>query len=224
MLVVLFDIDGTLLEAGGAGGTAVRMALAQRFGVTEPAHVPFSGRTDRGIGAAMFQAHGIENTDQNWETLCTAYVDELARQLPLHAGMVLPGITSILETLSKTDHMTLGLLTGNVRSAADLKLKHYELRSFFSFGGFGDHHHDRDCVARDAVTAFESTRNGIPATRIVVVGDTPLDVSCARAIDAEVIAVTTGLHSRDELEQTQPDLLLDDLANPQPLYEFLQLV
>ncbi len=220
MLVVFFDIDGTLLTTGGAGGTAMRRALTRQFGVEHPADVPFSGRTDRGIGAAFFAAHGIEDTDTHWQLFRRAYVEELKRQLPHHQGSVLPGIPALVSRLRRQSNVAIGLLTGNVRSGAELKLDYYGLGGHFAFGGFGDVHHHRDRVAHDALAEAKQRTNG-SLTRAVVIGDTPLDVSCARAVGADVIAVATGIHSRDELAASQPDLLLDDLSDLSRVWEFL---
>ncbi len=211
-LVVLFDIDGTLIDAGGAGGTAMRNAFRAAFGVDRPQPVPYSGRTDRQIGAAMFAAHGFADTAANWSTLKAAYLEELGVQLPRHRGRLLAGAAQLVDRLRRRPDTTIGLLTGNLRRAATLKLAHYRLAEPFAFGGFGDEHHSRDDVAREAFDAARSVIGGEP-DRCVVVGDTPHDVSCARAIGAEVIAVCTGIHPREELAACRPDLLVDDLTH-----------
>ncbi len=222
MLAIFFDIDGTLLDTGGAGGAAMREAFAQQFGVPEPARVPYSGCTDRGIGAAMFNAHGMEDSDENWHRLRDSYLSELDRQLPRHDGRVLPGVTELLTALRELSSTRLGLLTGNVRTAARLKLVHYGLDGAFEFGGFGDHLHDRDQVAAMAMDEAQGCLQS-SIERAVVIGDTPLDVRCARAIGADVIAVATGIHHADELASASPDLLLDDLSQTRRIEQFLGL-
>ncbi len=222
MLAVFFDIDGTLLETGGAGGTAMRGAFTQAFGVAEPARVPYSGRTDRAIGAALFAAHGLDDNADNWLELRRVYLAELARQLPCHEGEVLPGAMALVESLRGRPQVELGLLTGNLQPAADLKLEHYGLGGLFDFGGFGDEFHQRDDVAQAALESA-CRHTGTEPTRNIVIGDTPLDVSCARSIGADVIAVATGIHSRDELAASNPDLLLDSLADLGPVIEFCEL-
>jgi phosphoglycolate phosphatase-like HAD superfamily hydrolase len=133
---------------------------------------------------------------------------------------VLPGIEAFLNTLAGRDDVAVGLLTGNLRAGARLKLGHYGLFDHFAFGGFGDHHWERDDVAREALAAVQAHLNGRARTeRIWVIGDTPLDVQCARAIGANVAAVATGWHSREELAAAKPDLLLTDLSDPAPLLE-----
>jgi phosphoglycolate phosphatase-like HAD superfamily hydrolase len=107
-----------------------------------------------------------------------------------------------------------GLLTGNVRAGAEKKLGFFELFDHFAFGGFGDRHFDRDDVAREALDVVrERCGPNVSCDRIWVIGDTPLDVQCARAIGARVIAVATGLHSVEELAPSKPDLLLPNLSD-----------
>jgi phosphoglycolate phosphatase-like HAD superfamily hydrolase len=116
----------------------------------------------------------------------------------------------------------LGLLTGNVREGARKKLEHYQLDHHFAFGAFGDGHADRNDVARLALRESRNHVGGeINCERIWVVGDTPLDVRCARSIGASAVAVATGHHTRDQLQAAQPDLLLNDLTDPTPLLRAL---
>lgn len=214
MRVILFDIDGTLIHTGGAGGTALFAAFRQLFAVENPVEVPFSGRTDRGICAQLFQAHGIQHTPENWSRLRAGYLEHLAVHLPQRKGRVLAGVADVLRGLQARDDLALGLLTGNMREGARLKLAFYGLHEHFAFGGYGDDHHDRDSVAREAWQAAQQYLNGrSESARVWVVGDTPLDVQCARAIGASVLAVATGSHPSDELQAARPDVLLPDLSN-----------
>lgn len=209
MIVLLFDIDGTLVHTGGAGMAALRHAMQHEFGVAEPHQVNLSGRTDRGIARELFEVHGIEFSEQTWARFQRAYLQRLEHELPRKPGKILPGVTPLLEHLAQRPRVHLGLLTGNVRAGADLKLSHYRLRHFFAFGGFGDDHPDRDDVAAQALSA-SNAHLGHPIHQVWVIGDTPLDVRCARAIGAKALAVATGTHSHTELQQTAPDLLLEN--------------
>jgi len=214
MRVLLFDIDGTLVNTGGAGGAALRTAFCDEFHVDDAGNVPFSGRTDRAIGRSMFDLHGIDDSPENWRRLRASYVQRLPGFMPLHQGHVLPGVLGLLDGLAGRENVALGLLTGNLQVGARIKLRHYGLNGYFPFGGFGDDHYDRDDVARDALAAAEGFLNGSASDpHVWVIGDTPLDVACGRAIGAQVLAVATGIHARDELVAAQPDVLLDDLAN-----------
>jgi phosphoglycolate phosphatase-like HAD superfamily hydrolase len=224
MHVCLFDIDGTLLSSGGAGKAAMEAALREEFGLDAiRGQVPYSGRTDRSIGRDLLRLHGFDDAPASWQRLRDGYLERLPRCLQRHPGRVLPGIAALLERLSVREDVAVGLLTGNVRAGARLKLGHYGLFHHFAFGGFGDEHFDRDDVAREALAEVRRHLNGsVQLDRVWVIGDTPLDVSCARSIGARVVAVATGWHSRDELEAAAPDLLFADLSDPEPLVRQLR--
>jgi phosphoglycolate phosphatase len=217
MHVCLFDIDGTLIASGGAGKAALEASLAEEFGIPHILDkLQLSGRTDRAIIADLFRMHVIEDTPENHERLRDAYLRHLPRYL--HAGRVLPGIAELLAQLAGRSDVALGLLTGNVREGARVKLGFFGLYDYFAFGGYGDDHLDRDDVAREAWAEVRRRFNGsIQPDSIWIVGDTPLDIRCARAIGARAVAVATGWHSLGELAAHQPDLLLADLSNPAPL-------
>jgi phosphoglycolate phosphatase len=211
--VVLFDIDGTLISTGGAGKAALEAGLAELFGIIGPLCVPLSGRTDRAISIDLFQTLKLADTAENHQRLREAYLRHLPDCLRRSDGQVLPGVAALLDHLHEREDVAVGLLTGNVRAGAQLKLGHFRLFDYFAFGGFGDLHHDRDDVAREAVIDMRRyLGRDIPPERVWVVGDTPLDVRCARAIGAQAVAVVTGWHDRDELAASRPDLLLDDLS------------
>ena len=216
MHICLFDIDGTLIASGGAGKAAMEAALATAFGITQlRANVPYSGRTDRAIGRDLIRLHDLEENAHNWQRLRSAYLRHLPACLARHQGRVLPGIAALLEHLRSHGQVALGLLTGNIQEGARLKLGHYNLFHYFAFGGFGDRHLDRDDVAREALVAVHEHCNGTACLdRIWVIGDTPLDIRCARAIGVRVAAVATGLHPVEELAPLEPDLLLPDFSDP----------
>jgi phosphoglycolate phosphatase len=222
MHACLFDIDGTLLASGGAGKAALELALTEEFGIALRVQIPYSGRTDRAIARDLLRCHEIDDTTENWQKLRTGYLARLPDSMHRHHGRVLPGILALLHELQRRGDIALGLLTGNVRAGARVKLGHYGLFEHFAFGGFGDLHIDRDDVAREAL-AQARTHLGPQMTpdRMWVIGDTPLDVRCARAIGAKVLAVATGLHSVDQLEEASPDLALRDLADSSSFLELL---
>ncbi len=217
MHICLFDIDGTLIASGGAGKAALEAALAEEFGIPHILDkLQLSGRTDRAIIADLFRWHFIDDTPENHLRLRDAYLRHLPRYL--HAGRVLPGIVELLTQLTCRSDVAIGLLTGNVRAGAKVKLGFFGLYDYFAFGGYGDHHLDRDDVAREALAEVRRQFNGsIQTERIWVIGDTPLDIRCARSIGARAVAVATGWHSLTELAEHRPDLLLADLSNPAPL-------
>lgn len=193
-------------------------ALTEEFSLSEPiAQVPYSGRTDRAIGRDLFHHHEIAASRENWQRFLAAYLDRLPTCLARHQGQVLPGIAELLKQLSAHANVAVGLLTGNVRDGARLKLSHYGIFEHFSFGGFGDHHFDRDDVAREALAEVRTRLNGnLDLNDLWVIGDTPLDVRCARAIGARVAAVATGWHGMEELTAALPDVVLADFSDPAP--------
>jgi phosphoglycolate phosphatase len=215
MPILLFDIDGTLVRTGGAGKAAMEAGLRETFGLTELRNdVPYSGRTDRAINRDLLRVHGIDPTPENQARLQEAYLSRLPGTLARLGGNVCPGIEDLLRHLHPRDNVVLGLLTGNIRTGARHKLGHFRLWDYFACGGFGDEHYDRDDVARAAVAAVRThLGRGVAAEEIWVIGDTPLDVRCARAIGARVVAVATGWHPLDDLAAHRPDVLLEDLSD-----------
>lgn len=223
MHVCLFDIDGTLIRCGGAGQAAMEAALASVFGVTAPTwDIPVHGRTDRGIIADLFRFHGIVDDANSYARFRDGYLAHLPDHLARREGRVLPGILALLEALAARNDVLLGLLTGNFRDGARIKLEHFRLREHFAFGGYGDDHHSRNDVAAEALREA-CTRVGrpVPGDRVWVIGDTVSDVACARAIGARAVGVSTGVVSRSELQGCSPDWLFDDFSDPQCLLELL---
>lgn len=214
MAVCLFDIDGTLLSSGGAGQAAMEAALESTFGITAPTEgISVAGRTDRAIVSDLMRFHEIENAEANWSRFVDAYLDRLPQELSSREGLVLPGVDALLAELHVRETLTLGLLTGNFRRGAELKLNHYHLSSYFSGGGFGDDHFDRDDVAKVALADVREKIGSSDDADVWVIGDTPADVQCGRAINATVIAVATGMYTIDELEAVEPDYLCEDFAD-----------
>jgi len=223
MKICLFDIDGTLIHTGGAGQSAMATALADQFGLPPDTDgVSFAGRTDRAIIGDLFHKHGVEDSEHNWDRFQACYVALLDETLPAKPGRVLPGVRELLDQLDRRDDVAMGLLTGNLRAGAAKKMAYFQLDRFFTFGGYGDVHRERDAVAVEALADAHRRFNGqSDAAGVWVVGDTPMDVSCARAIDACAVAVLTGWHARERLVAAEPDLLLDDLSDPAPLMQLL---
>ncbi len=219
MPIILFDIDGTLVRTGGAGKGAMEAALRDAFGVPEIRDVvPYSGRTDRAIARDLLAAHGIDPTPANQRALQEAYLAHLPETLRRHGGKVCPGVSELLAALRPQPGAVLGLLTGNTRAGAQRKLAHFGLWEHFAVGGFGDEHLDRDDVARAAVAEVRShLGRAVDPAEVWVIGDTPLDVRCARAIGARAVAVATGWHPFDELAGCGPDFLFNDLSDHAPL-------
>lgn len=224
MHVCLFDIDGTLLSTGGAGQAAMEAALRAEFGIQDVAAqgIPTAGRTDRAIIADLLESVSLAVTAENVARFLKVYLEHLPAHLKNRPGSVLPGIPQLLDALSGREDILLGLLTGNFREGARLKLEHYRLHHHFGFGGFGDRHLERDDVAREALNELRKRYDGeLVMQHVWVIGDTPADVRCARAIGARVFAVATGSYSAEELEASGPDFLVRDFRDAEPLLNVL---
>ncbi len=209
---VLFDIDGTLLLTGGAGTAGMRRALFTLFGADELPEVPVHGRTDFAIMRDYLRALDVP-FDRHYHSVRQLYWRELADELAARRGELLPGVLDLLRQLQGDHRFQVGLVTGNGQRAAELKLAAFEIDHHFSFGGFGDWFADRADVAR---MSWQAARAHVGGNAIlpppVVIGDTPADVMCARAIGASAIAVATGHSDCRELSRTNPDWLVSDLS------------
>lgn len=221
MLVCLFDIDGTLLHSSGAGRLAMDAALREVFDV----HVPIkqdsiSGRTDRSIATDQFRLHDIDDTPENFSRFIDAYLERLPESMRRNQGGLLPGIDRLLGQLLDRPETVVGLLTGNVQRGAQIKLGHCGIAERFAFGAYGDVHHQRDEVAREALaTARQELGDDISPDEIWVLGDTPWDVRCAQAIGARSIAVATGIFTVEQLAADNPDLVVPNFADAEPLWQ-----
>ncbi|MFM1767835.1 MAG: Phosphoglycolate phosphatase [Verrucomicrobiota bacterium] len=205
--LVLFDIDGTLIASGGAGEKAFARVCEHEFGVRDgTVGLHFAGRTDPAIVRDFFVKHGIAPSAENFRRFLDRYVFTLDHMLGQLHGRVLPGVTMMLRALQAAPRPpVVGLLTGNIQLGAQIKLSHYRLWQHFELGGFGDDHEDRNEIARVARERGEHRLGGrLRGEEVLVIGDTPRDVECARAIGARVLAVATGGYSLDQLAREQP--------------------
>ena len=126
----------------------------------------------------------------------------------------MPGVKELLARLKERSQNVLALLTGNIRRGAQLKLEHYGIWEFFEFGAFADDHHDRNELGAFAqMRAREKHAMDFAAAAIDVIGDTPHDIACGKAINARTIAVATGKFSRAQLCEHQPDRIVDNFAD-----------
>ncbi len=205
--LVLFDIDGTLIRTGGAGMHAFERTFQTVFGANGATRgVNFAGRTDTAIVRECLTGLGLPCTAEATERFFQTYVFWLQECLHDLRGSVCPGVGRFLADLTDlTARPAVGLLTGNTRLGAEIKLRHFGLWEQFACGAFGDDDEDRNrlaAVARDRGERLLNTN--LNGDEILVVGDTPLDIACARAIGARVLAVATGGFSPRELDQHVP--------------------
>jgi phosphoglycolate phosphatase-like HAD superfamily hydrolase len=209
--LILFDIDGTLITSGGAGEKALKEAMGTRFGKTEDfSGIVLAGATDRAIAVNLLRKNHLPASDENVAALMDAYLRHLSEEIGRHAGTVLPGIIPLLEALERRENIVLGLLTGNLVRGAEIKLRHFGVWDFFEFGAFADDHMDRNELGHFARTrATQMTGCEFPPERIFVIGDTPRDIECGRAIGAHTVAIATGQYSVEELQAFHPDFLFE---------------
>jgi phosphoglycolate phosphatase len=213
--LLLWDIDGTLISTGAAGQRAIVLATAQRFGGSGDLDgVEIAGRTDTGIAHQIFAKHGEPVTEESMRLFLDLYLEILAHELPRSKGRVLPGVLELLKRAESRPDTVLGLLTGNLRRGAQLKLEHYQLWHFFAFGAFADDHHDRNELGAFALKrAQEETGGKFGPEQVDVIGDTGHDIACGKAFGARTIAIATGSWPGERLAQYAPAFLFDDLSN-----------
>jgi phosphoglycolate phosphatase-like HAD superfamily hydrolase len=214
--VVLFDIDGTLIRTGGAGRRAFALAVEDVLDrKVDDSGFSFGGRTDIAICRGLLSRGGVEEFDAPLlERVFSRYLVHLDRELDeTEAFRLCAGVSELLETLSNAPDFRIGLLTGNIEIAARRKLAHIGIDRFFPFGAFGSDEEDRDRlvpIARDRAGRLYGAEAA--SAPVVLVGDTPLDIRCARAGNARILAVATGIFDRTQLDPYGPDVLMDDLS------------
>lgn len=225
--LILFDIDGTLLSAGGAPRRAFRRALVEYFGTEGGAATGrFAGKTDPQILYDLMLAEGFEerHVDERVADFFAFYLEELERELEGETGHRLhPGAAGLVEELADDPATVLGLVTGNVEAGARLKLGRFGLWDAFEVGAFGSDDRVRDRLPAIAIGRAERrTGRRFGGSEVIVVGDTPADVACARAAGVLAVAVATGIHSAEELAAHDPDFLLDSLVEWPQMTENLE--
>ena len=211
MLLVLWDIDGTLVRTAGHGRHAFEEAFRAVVG-REPEPVDFAGRTDRQIVEIMLGGRGCDDAPRILEELAGAL--QQRKEVMAAEGYAYPGVPEVLEALHRRDDVIQSLLTGNIQANAVVKVSAFGLERWLDFdvGAYGSDPHDERsdlvAVARERAAA----KYGEP-TGAVLVGDTPLDVRAAQDAGARSVAVATGFAERDALRASGPDAFLDDLTN-----------
>lgn len=218
--VLLFDIDGTLVDTGGAGRKALRRAFADRYDRPDACdHFSFDGMTDRAIARLGLQAIGRQVTDEEIDAVLSRYVavlEEEVRGVEDRAYLVHPGMVEALDEAAGRANVAVGLGTGNIREGARVKLQRVRLFDRFSFGGFGCDAEDRAALIRVGAERG-AARLGAPldACRVVIIGDTPKDVAAALACGGECVGVGTGAHRPEELLGAGAVAAFEDLTHPQ---------
>jgi phosphoglycolate phosphatase len=216
--LVLFDIDGTILLTDGAGKRAFTRALVDIFGCTGPDDHPFGGKTDPQIARELMriEGHADEHIDDRMHDLLDRYVAYLNEELAIHsdAVRVMPGIPELLDALELRHDVVIGLLTGNHVDGARAKLAAAGIDiERFQVGAYGSDHEVRgELPALAQCRAREELGIDVAGGDVVIIGDTPADIDCGRAIGARAIAVATGHYSVVDLAEHAPAAVFEDLS------------
>lgn len=214
----LFDIDGTLVDTGGAGMRALQEAAVELFGGSGP-ELDLAGSTDLGVVAGIFDHFGRPCGPRETEAFFKSYLRRLDWNLA-HGGFpgrVLPGVVELLDALAGLPGITVGLLTGNIAGGAAAKMRHFGLDRHFAFGAYGCDHADRNLLGPVALErAARHAGRGFSPAETVVIGDTPKDIGCARAMGASCVAVATGRFTAGELRAAGATRVVDTLEDLKP--------
>jgi len=220
---LLFDVDGTLVHAGGAGRRALEAALAEAdVAASTVEKISFAGKTDRQIVLTALRDSGraVAELPGTLAQVIGSYLARLAENLKEKPALAYPLVRELLQACSLRSDLELALLTGNIPEGARLKLESALLWDFFSWGVFGDHSEERAELAREALRLIGAGNGGIDPRDIYVIGDTRADIACGRAIGATTVAVASGFEPKEMLLAAAPDYLLDDFR---PLFSLWRL-
>lgn len=222
--LLLWDIDGTLIASGGAGMRALQVALRRVFGIDGSlADIDFAGRTDPWIMREVFRKFGLSETAGNFSRYFEGYIAALPAELANPHARVLPGVREILRSATAHGAIAQGLLTGNLRRGAQAKLGHHGLWDHFAFGAFADDSEHRNELGPHAVRrALERHGVEFAAENIWIIGDTPHDIACGKAIGARTLAVATGSASLENLRAHSPTAAIQDLSDTAAVLRLLE--
>jgi phosphoglycolate phosphatase-like HAD superfamily hydrolase len=225
-MLVLFDVDGTLILTRQAGIRAMTDAARRLHG----AHftfdgVEFAGRLDPLIWHDAARANGLDDPAPHHDAFRRAYAEALAERLRrFPTSCALPGVLALLDRLAEVDGLALGLLTGNYPETGAIKLRTAGIDpARFAVAAWGCDGASRRDLPPVAIERFGAATGRRPEPQeVVIIGDTPHDVDCARAHGCIAVAVATGpAHSRAELAGCAPDLLVEDLTDADGLIAWI---
>ena len=218
---VLFDIDGTLLDTHGFGREAFIRGLAHVTGERdELAYVSFAGNTDRNVLNQVMAQRKLHLAEKDIRRIFDRVAEELRELLRENPSKEIAGARGFLEHLA-AEGAALGLVTGNIRACAYLKLGSVCFDRFFSFGGFGDEHAERANIARSALAAAKEVGIDMEEGGICLVGDTPFDVAAGLAVGIPVIGVATGKYGEEDLRSSGATLTVADYSDMDSLLDWM---
>lgn len=225
--LLLFDIDGTLILSGRAGLRALDRVFEEATGIAGGFHsLNAAGRTDGYLLEEACRRAGVELTPELRDALQSRYCEVLEQEILLPGEgrkAVMPGVCPLLDRLRERDDVVLALLTGNFRESARIKLQHFDLWSPFQFGAFADDATDRNLLVPIALERARAAGHDPRHERVIVIGDTPLDVECAQAGGVRALGVATGSHSVEELREAGAYEALEDLGDTERVMKLLGL-
>ena len=219
MRLVLFDIDGTLLNSGGVGRASMQVALTEIFGSPGNPTYRYDGKTDKQIvrDTMRREGHSDEHIDSQMTVLIDRYLGGLKERIESRKFDVrpLPGVLEILDALESRDDIVLGLLTGNVEAGARAKLSAAGIDpDRFRVNAFGSDHEHRPQLPAIAQRRFgETLGHAVAGEKVIVIGDTPADIECGRELGARAIGVASGHYSVADLEKHSPYAVFPSLAD-----------
>jgi phosphoglycolate phosphatase-like HAD superfamily hydrolase len=212
--LILFDVDGTLIDPGGAGRSSLGKTFNELFAIRDAFDgIRMAGKTDIQIIKEGLSVHGLSSDDRLLPSILSVYVKTLKTEIMNKKKHINPGVVELLDTLKAMDGYGLGLLTGNIERGARIKLGAFGLNEYFSVGAFGDDNENRNLLLPIAVEKFRRMTNiSINGDDCIVIGDTPSDVQCSKPFGALSIAVSTGPYGYESLLETGADYVLRDLS------------
>jgi phosphoglycolate phosphatase len=214
MQLFLFDIDGTLIDSGGAGTCSLNLTFKELFSIVNAFRgISMAGKTDTQIVTEGLIKNGI-SVDGHFDAVIHVYLKYLRKEINNNRRHIKPGISELLERLNIQTDTSLGLLTGNLEPGARIKLEPFRLNKYFPTGAFGSDDEDRNKLLPIAVKRFEKLcYRKISMDECIVIGDTPRDVHCAKIYGAICIGVATGPYSFDELVKAGADHVVQNLSD-----------